>query len=529
MNPTSPTNSLSTFFVYGPPGSGKSSAGRLLAQALDLPFWDLDAEIEARARKSIPAIFAKYGEAGFRKRERKVLGTLLAHPRGVVSLGGGALLDGQNRSLVEAHGPVVCLEASVDTLLSRLGTAGLERPLLAGDVQAQLENLLAVRASHYTDFTCKIQTDGLSSAEIAWAAQVRLGAFHVRGMGAGYDVRVQPGGLASLGEAMRARGLRGPVVIVSDQNVGSIYGEDLCTSLRSAGYSASLQLIPAGEQYKTLESVARLWEGFTQARLERASAVVALGGGVIGDLAGFAAATYLRGISWVAVPTSLLAMVDASLGGKTGFDLPAGKNLVGSFHPPRMVLADPDVLHSLPVEELRSGMAEVVKHGILADPALFLSCGRGWDEIVSDMDAVVRRAMAVKVRYIQSDPYEQGSRAALNLGHTLGHAVEQVSGYQIRHGEAVSVGMVAAARIAEQLGIAQPGIAHEIRSVLANLHLPTEIPADLDREAIRRTIGLDKKRAGGKVGFVLPVRVGEVKTGVEVGEALDVLLDISAH
>ena len=524
MNSPSTATSLSTFFIYGPPGSGKSSVGRLLAQALDLPFWDLDAEIEARTRKSIPAIFAKYGESGFRKRERRVLETLLAYPRGVVSLGGGALLDEQNRVRVEAQGPVLCLEASIDTLLSRLGPSGQERPLLGGDLQAHLENLLAVRADHYLDFPCKIQTDGLSSAEIAWAAQVRLGAFHVRGMGAGYDVRVQPGGLAFLGEAMRGRGLRGPVVIVSDQNVGSLYGESLCGSLRSAGYSASLQLIPAGEQFKTLESVARLWEGFTQARLERASTVVALGGGVIGDLAGFAAATYLRGISWVAAPTSLLAMVDASLGGKTGFDLPGGKNLVGAFYPPHLVLADPDVLLTLPKEELRSGMAEVVKHGILGDPALFQACGRSWDKVTVDLDQIVRRAMAVKVRYIQSDPYEQGLRAALNLGHTVGHAVEHVSGYRIRHGEAVSIGMVAAARIAVLLELAQPGLSGEICSVLEKLGLPTEIPAGLDRAAIHRTIGLDKKRAGGKVGFVLPVRVGEVKTGVEVGEALDVLL-----
>ena len=206
------------------------------------------------------------------------------------------------------------------------------------------------------------------------------------------------------------------MVVVSDQNVGPRYGENLRASLRSAGYSASLHLLPSGEQFKTMESVASLWEGFTQARLERASTVVALGGGVIGDLAGFAAATYLRGISWVAAPTSLLAMVDASLGGKTGFDLPAGKNLVGAFYPPRLVLADPDVLTTLPEEELRSGMAEVVKHGILADPSLFQSCRREWDEIMADLDTIVRRAMAVKVRYIQSDPYEQGSRTRSTWG-----------------------------------------------------------------------------------------------------------------
>jgi len=524
MSLPSKANGLSTFFIYGPPGSGKSSVGRLLAQALDLPFWDLDAEIEARTRKSVPALFAKYGEVGFRKRERKLLATLLTHPRGVISLGGGALLDSENRVRVEAHGPVLCLEASIDTLLERLGPAGQERPLLAGDLQAHLENLLAVRANHYMDFPYKIRTDGLSSAEIAWAAQVRLGAFHVRGMGAGYDVRVQPGGLASLGESMRLHGLRGPVTIVSDQNVGPIYGENLCDAVRASGYNASLLIIPAGEQFKTLETIATLWEGFTGRRLERSSTVVALGGGVVGDLAGFAAATYLRGVPWVAAPTSLLAMVDASLGGKTGFDLPSGKNLVGAFYPPRLVLADPEVLGSLPEEELRSGMAEVVKHGILADPTLFEVCAGGWDTVKADLDRIVRRAMAIKIRYIQADPYEQGQRAALNLGHTIGHAVEQVSGYRLRHGEAVSIGMVAAARMAEQLKIAQPDLSEEIGIVLKNLGLPVEIPANLDRAAIRQAIGLDKKRAGEKVGFVLPVRIGEVVTGVDAENALDDVL-----
>ncbi len=525
MNPPTSQTSFSTYFIYGPPGSGKSSAGRLLAQTLDLPFWDLDAEIEARSRKSIPAIFARYGEAGFRKRERKVLETLLAYPRGVVSLGGGALLDAHNRARVEARGPVACLNSPLEALLGRLGSADEERPLLAGDLRARLEDLMAVRSSHYASFPMQIDTGSRTSAEIAWDLQVRLGAFHVRGMGAGYDVRVQAGGLVWLGEAMRARGLRGPVVVVSDENVGSLYGEQLLQALRYAGYTADLALIPAGEQHKTLQTVAQLWESFTRARLERGSSIVALGGGVVGDLAGFTAATYLRGVSWVAVPTSLLAMVDASLGGKTGFDLPGGKNLVGAFYPPRLVLADPLTLRSLPPDELRSGMAEVVKHGVIADPDLFHACARGWDEVQANLDEIVRRAMAVKVRFIQSDPYEQGLRASLNLGHTLGHALEQASGYRLRHGEGVAIGMLAAARMAERMRLAEAGLADEIAGALRTLDLPTEIPADLDWSVIRGAIGLDKKRLGGVVGFVLPLRVGEVRTGVDVGNELEVLLD----
>lgn len=509
-------NSLSMFFLYGPPGSGKSSAGRLLAQSLGVPFWDLDAEIEARSRASIPKIFTKYGEAGFRKRERKVLETLLAHSQGIVSLGGGALLDPQSRALVEAHGPVICLDAPLDTLLERLGATDDQRPLLTGDLRQRLEELLAARARHYASLPLHLETEGLTSVEIAWNAQVLLGAFHVRGMGTGYDVRVAAGILDAMGSILLSRGLHGPVVLVSDENVAPLYAQRAVDSLESVGISSHLVVIPAGEQFKTLETVASIWEASTSARLERGSTVVALGGGVVGDLAGFAAATFLRGLSWVVVPTSLLAMVDASLGGKTGFDLPSGKNLVGAFHSPRMVLVDPQVLETLPDDELRSGMAEVVKHGVISDPDLFAMCSQGWDVVLENLDEIVTRAMAVKVHVIQIDPYEQGFRAALNLGHTLGHAIEQASGYRIRHGEAVSIGMVAAACLSERLNLADPGLAEEISAVLQRLGLPTKVPFDLDMAVLQQSMQLDKKRADGRVRFVLPLRIGEVQPGVEI-------------
>jgi len=244
--------------------------------------------------------------------------------------------------------------------------------------------------------------------------------------------------------------------------------------------------------------------------------VLALGGGVVGDAAGFAAATFLRGVPWVALPTSLLAMVDASLGGKTGVDLPQGKNLVGAFYPPRLVLADPQTLDTLPEAELRAGMAEVIKAGVIGDPELFELCAHGWDALHLNLGEVVRRAMAVKISVIEEDPYEKGRRAALNLGHTLGHAVELVSGFQLRHGEAVAIGMVAEARLAERLEIAEPGLADEIERVLRELGLPVTIPAELDRQAVLSVMQVDKKRLDGSVRFALPVRLGETRVGVNV-------------
>jgi 3-dehydroquinate synthase len=302
-----------------------------------------------------------------------------------------------------------------------------------------------------------------------------------------------------------------------------LYGERALSSLQSAGYLTSQLVIPAGEAHKNLETVASLWRACLEAGLDRKSTVVALGGGVVGDLAGFAASTFMRGCNWVAVPTTLLAMVDASMGGKTGFDLPEGKNLVGAFYPPRLVLADPDVLSTLPERELRAGLAEVVKHGVIADPELFELCAQGWKMVTARLPEVVRRGMAVKVKVIEVDPYEKGIRAGLNLGHTIGHAVELVSGFSLLHGEAVGIGMVAEAQLAERLTVATPGLSDAIAEVLIGLDLPVEISEELDRAELIRAMRVDKKKAQGVIRFALPVRIGEVKVGVEIKDLEEAL------
>ncbi|OQY30916.1 MAG: 3-dehydroquinate synthase [Anaerolineaceae bacterium 4572_5.2] len=271
-----------------------------------------------------------------------------------------------------------------------------------------------------------------------------------------------------------------------------------------------------------MDSVQELWNAFLEAKIERGSTVVALGGGVVGDLAGFAAATFLRGVNWVNVPTSLLAMVDSSLGGKTGADLPQGKNLVGAFHAPRLVLVDPETLSTLPEVELRNGLAEVIKHGVIGAPELFrdLTDLTGFQNLSGlsglDWTEIVRRAMAVKIKIIEEDPYEQGLRQSLNFGHTIGHAVELASDFTLRHGEAVAIGMVAEARLAEEMGVAKSGLEKKITSTLRGLGLPTEIPPGLDEKRIQHALQRDKKKSGGVVRFALPVRVGEVRVGVEV-------------
>lgn len=269
--------------------------------------------------------------------------------------------------------------------------------------------------------------------------------------------------------------------------------------------------LPAGEAHKNIESIQTLWHGFLEHGLDRKSTVIALGGGVIGDLAGFAAATYMRGTNWICVPTTLLSMVDASLGGKTGFDLPQGKNLIGAFYPPKLVLADPQLLETLPEAELISGLAEVVKHGVIADPELFHLCASGWDCVKADLEQVVKRAMAVKIKIIEEDPYEKGVRAVLNLGHTVGHAVELASRFKLRHGEAIAIGMVTEAKFAERIGVAKYGLSDEIAAVLEKLGLPVQVPTSLPREDILRAMRVDKKKNLASIRFALPVDVGRVE------------------
>ncbi|MGE5224669.1 MAG: 3-dehydroquinate synthase [Omnitrophica WOR_2 bacterium] len=507
-------------FLYGPPGSGKTTTGRLLAQQLNLPFVDLDEAIEKRAGSPIPEIFQVEGEAKFRALESAALEEAIAGKEQVIALGGGSLLDPANRKRAQAGGIVACLSAKYEVLSSRLVASGVARPLLQQDPAAGLQDLLAWRSSHYASFPLQVDASQQTPEQAAWQVQVSSGMFHIRGMGSGYDVRVEDGLIDRLGQEFLARGLKGPVALVSDENVGKYYADRALASLRSCGYTAQTVFIPSGELFKTLQTVSSLWQAFVHMNLERGSTVLALGGGVVGDLAGFAAAAYLRGIRWVAAPTTLLAMVDASLGGKTGADLPEGKNLIGAFHPPAWVAADPTLLSTLPAEELQSGMAEVVKHGVIADADLFDRCAHGWDAFRASPAELVRRAMAVKIQVIQEDPFEQGRRAVLNLGHTIGHALEKASRYSLRHGEAVAIGLVVEARIAERSGLAANGLAVEIASTLKTLGLPVEVPHALDREAFFQALSVDKKRAGGKVRFALPVRIGEVRAGVEVETGL---------
>ena len=500
---------MTHIFIYGPPGTGKSTVGKILAHNLKLPFVDLDRVIEANADMSIPGIMELQGETTFRDLETSALKNLADEKESVIALGGGALLRDENRAFAESNGKVVLLMAEISTLLARLKNHSEKRPLLAGDLRGQLSALLKKRSEHYNSFPLLIQVDGKTAEQNAHHAQVALGRHHLSAMGE-YDVAVQSRGIEQLGEMLRSRELQNPL-IVTDENVAKFHAEKVTEAIGGSGFDPKVIIVPAGEAYKNLETVSGLWKSFLEAGLDRKSTVIALGGGVIGDMAGFAASTYMRGLAWIGVPTTLLSMVDASLGGKTGFDLPEGKNLIGAFYPPKFVLADPQLLKTLPEEELISGMAEVVKHGIISDPELFNLCGRGLEWIKNNLEEVVKRAMAVKIKVIEEDPYEKGFRAALNLGHTVGHAVELVSKFRLRHGEAIAVGMAAEAKYSARIGLAGPGVAESVTESLTALGLPTQIPDEMPREEIIRAMRMDKKKDAKTIRFALPVEIGKVE------------------
>lgn len=480
-------------FLYGPSGSGKSTIGKMLACHLNLPFVDSDQVIEANAGKSIPQIVAAQGMSKVRELETDALNQIINDKESVIALGGGALLRDENRALVEAHGKVVLLEAEISTLVERLQNDPNERPLLAGDLKTKLISYLEGRAEHYSSFPLKVRVDEKSPEQISRKIQTLLGRHHLTAMGE-YD--------AIVGKISDLPNFQNPI-IVTDENVAKFH-------LGKLNIEKSI-IIPAGEEHKNLETISYLWKSFLENGLDRKSAVIALGGGVLSDMAGFAASTYMRGIQWVGIPTTLLSMVDASLGGKTGFDLPEGKNLIGSFHPPKLVLADPSLLLTLSDRELRSGMAEVVKHGIISDPDLFAMCDRGLDWVKDNLEEVVKRAMAVKIQVIEEDPYEKGIRAKLNLGHTVGHAVELVSKFKLRHGEAIAIGMAVEAKYSARVGLASQSAVEAIADSLSALGLPIRIPEEMPREEIIRAMRVDKKKNAKSIRFALPVEIGKVE------------------
>ncbi len=488
-------------------GTGKSEVGREVARRLGREFVDMDALIEERVGLTIPQIFAQRGEDFFRQQERQLCRELAQRRGLVIATGGGALIPEENRQALGASGLLVCLNCDVEEILRRLAQAE-DRPLLdVADRRERIENLLAQRRQAYSRIPHQIDTTGLTVEEVVGRVIELLGEkIAVRTPTGGYEIHLGEGLLARVGELMRQQELGDRVALVTNPTVGELYAFTVVSSLREAGFEPVLCQAPDGEAYKTLDTVRSLYDQFIEGGLDRYGAVLALGGGVIGDMTGFAAATYMRGVPLVQLPTTLLAMVDASVGGKAAVDHPRGKNLIGAFKQPALVVIDPLALASLGEAEMRSGWAEVIKAGVIGSPSLFEQLEERGNAL---SPPVIAEAIRVKVAIVEEDPYERGRRAVLNLGHTFGHALEVLSGFTLRHGEAVSMGMVAAARTAVALGLCDEMVAGRLTALLQHFGLPTGY-AGYDPEEVWEAMATDKKKRGKKLRFVLPKAIGQV-------------------
>ena len=329
-----------------------------------------------------------------------------------------------------------------------------------------------------------------------------------------YSIMIGPGELNNLGAIVASTGKSARVALVSNPTIAKYYADAAIRSLQSADISAELITVPSGERFKTLHTVQKIYDALVSMKMDRGCALVALGGGVIGDMVGFAAATYMRGIDFYQVPTTLLAQVDASVGGKTGVDLPQGKNLVGAFHQPRAVIIDTLTLNTLPARELRSGLAEVVKHGIIYDQGFYSFLDSHAKELLAKnekyLSEAIRRSVEIKRDVVEKDERESGLRAILNYGHTVAHAIEVLSGYgKYRHGEAISIGMVTEALLGENEGLAPGGTADAVANMLAKMRLPVDMDDSLSTSDMVRAIELDKKALGGNIRLAIPTKLGE--------------------
>lgn len=509
-------------FLVGPMGSGKTAVGRQLAKVLGLEFHDADVEVERRTGVNISYIFEKEGEAGFRERERETIDALTQLDSVVIATGGGAILLPENRERLRSRGCIVYLKTSVEQQLERT-RHGRHRPLLNNDdPEGKLRHLMQMRAPLYESIAeITVNTDGQRVASVCEQIMERLKKLGMVGQHLMGNLEINLGersypiiiasSLLEQREVFAQAVKSADVFIVTNDIVAPLYLEKLKHTLVDKRVESIT--LPDGEVHKTLATVTAIFDALVAARMNRDATLIALGGGVVGDMAGFAAACYQRGIDYIQVPTTLLAQVDSSVGGKTAVDHPGGKNLIGAFYQPRAVIADIATLKTLPDRELHAGLAEVIKYGFIYDRA-FLDWIEEHTQALLDRDAhalahAVRRSCEIKAEVVAIDEREQGVRAILNFGHTFGHAIETATGYgEWLHGEAIAVGMVLAANMSARLGFITVQDSQRIAQLIANLKLPTVAPR-IGAERALELMSMDKKVLAGRIRLVLLKTIGE--------------------
>jgi len=500
-------------------GTGKTSVGKALSSELGYEFVDTDTLIEKREGMAISLIFKKKGEEYFREVEQATVEEVSRKNRVVIATGGGVIKNKINVDNLGKRGVIVWLKANPEIILKRVMLEGGKRPLL--DVKEPLDEinkLLSERLKFYEQADASVDTNYITPRETAHEIIELLGLdgqeVTVDLGDRSYDILIGSRMLERLG--LRLKEFRPTkVAIVSNKTIFPLYKDILLKSLGAYNIVPEIFLIPDGEEYKDLLWTYHLHGELLKAKFDRSSLLIAVGGGVIGDITGFVASTYMRGIKFIQVPTTLLSQVDSSVGGKTGVNHPLGKNMIGTFYQPSLVMVDIDTLKTLPHKEFLSGMAEVIKYGIIADRDLFDYLKTNKHDILSLGDSIIhiiKRSCAIKADVVSNDEQESGLRAILNFGHTIGHAIETVTGYKrYLHGEAIAIGMCAAAELAVKSGICNPTATSHIRELIESYNLPALIPDDLNATEILGAMEIDKKVKAGKINLILPESIGTVR------------------
>ncbi len=530
---------MQNVFLVGLMGAGKTTIGRILARKLGLKFVDSDHEIEARTGASIPWIFEIEGETSFRRREADVIRELCGQQGLVLATGGGAILNADSRALLKSRGTVVYLRATVNSILQRTAH-DKNRPLLqTADPRKKLEELMAVRDPLYTEIAdlvidtgrpnvqsmvqtiltqldtmaCEAAPNCVTHAEPSMNEESNI-LLNVDLGERSYPIAIGPALLND--SALLARHVHGnKVAIVSNTTVAPLYLERIETGLREAGKHVTTVILPDGEEHKNWSSLMLIFDALLQNKADRKTTLIALGGGVIGDLTGYAAASYMRGVDFIQVPTTLLSQVDSSVGGKTGINHPLGKNMIGAFYQPRAVIADTATLETLPERELSAGLAEVIKYGAVIDLAFFewieANIGKLMARDKGALAYAIARSCEIKADVVRQDEREGGLRAILNFGHTFGHAIEAGMGYGAwLHGEAVGCGMVMAADLSQRMGLIDAATVERVRKLIAAAGLPVKAP-DLGVAKWLEAMEVDKKNEGGAIKFILMNPLGSSK------------------
>ena len=518
--------------LVGLMGAGKTAIGKRLAAQLGLPFYDADQEIERAAGMSIAEIFRTHGEAYFRAGEKRVIQRLLADGRIVLAPGGGAFMDPETRRTIRERAISIWLRCPLGVLLQRV-QGRTHRPLLnAGNPAETLARLSAERSPIYAQADIivdgsedppHVTTTNVINALSAYQAPHRVGVELSQNS---YEVLIAANLLSRAG-ALLAPVLPQPrCVIITDETVAGLHLATLQASLTETGIAHNVLTVPPGETSKTLQTWQHLVESLLEQRVDRHTTIIALGGGVIGDLAGFTAAATLRGLPFVQIPTTLLSQVDSSVGGKTGVNAARGKNLIGAFHQPLMVLADTAALNTLPPRERRNGYAEIVKSALIGDAPFYEWCETHGAAMLDGDDALLAEAVARTVRFkamvVAGDEREtkpSDGRALLNLGHTFAHALEAETGYgsALLHGEAVATGLVLATHLSAQLGLCPQEDVSRVAAHIAQTGLPPRI-AGLPADRLLAHMKQDKKMRAGKLTFVLTKGIGQAFTCSDVPE-----------